>query len=422
MFPPCVTRGLVGDILRTGSLDATVSRDLGEGRYRRCMAVSPPPSPGPELTAAERTRYARHLLLPGFGADAQRRLRGTSVLVVGAGGLGSPVLQYLAAAGVGRIGIADDDVVEETNLQRQVVHRTADVGRPKVDSAAEAVRALNPGVEVVAYAARLEPANVLDIAREHDIVVDGADNFPTRYLTSDACVRLGLPHVWGSIFRFEAQVSVWWASRGPCYRCVFPVPPAAGTVPSCAVGGVLGAMCGVVGSLLAGEAIKVATGVGEPLIGRLLVHDSLRARFDVVPVVRNAACPSCGVPAGAGVAELFAGPDAQPADPPAPVPELDVVEAAALLEFGNDVLLLDVREPGEREVVALDGSLAIPLAELAERVGELPGGRRVLVYCKTGGRSAAAVRLLREQGVDAHNVAGGILDWARRLRPDLPTY
>lgn len=386
------------------------------------MVGEPLLMPGPELTAAERTRYARHLLLPGFGALAQRRLRAAGVLVIGAGGLGAPVLQYLAAAGVGRIGIVDDDVVEETNLQRQVVHRTADVGRAKVDSAAEAVRALNPEVEVTEHALRLGPENVLGVARDYDIVVDGADNFPTRYLASDACVRLGMPHVWGSIFRFEAQLSVWWAGRGPCYRCVFPVPPAPDAVPSCAVGGVLGAMCGVVGSLLAGEVIKVVTGIGEPLVGRLLVHDSLAARFDLVPVSANPGCPSCGQ--DPRPESLPLGIPSVPGRLPeaVPVPEVDVADAAGWLSGPHPPVLLDVREPGEREVVSLDGSVGIPLGELGDRLDELPTDRPVLVYCKTGARSASAVTVLRAGGFDARNVAGGILEWIRRLRPDLPTY
>lgn len=388
------------------------------------MVGQPLIAPGPELTPAERTRYARHLLLPGFGAQAQRRLRAASVLVIGAGGLGSPVLQYLAAAGVGRVGVVDDDVVEETNLQRQVVHATSDVGRLKVESAAESVRALNPDVTVDTYATRLGPDNVLAIAGQHDLVVDGADNFPTRYLASDACVRLGLPHVWGSIFRFEAQLSVWWAGHGPCYRCVFPIPPAEGTVPSCAVGGVLGAMCGVVGSLLAGEVVKVITGVGDPLVGTLLVHDSLSSRFDLVPVAANPRCRSCGPGADpAGVPPGIA-PESERGDraEPVPVPHVGVADAASWLATAEPPVLLDVREPGEREVVALEGSVAIPLGELLARVGDLPAGRPVLVYCKSGGRSADAVRMLRERGVDARNVTGGILEWVRLLRPDLPSY
>lgn len=382
------------------------------------MPLSPLLPPVAELSAAERTRYARHLLLPGFGGLAQRRLRAARVLVIGAGGLGAPVLQYLAAAGVGRIGIVDDDVVEETNLQRQVVHRTSDIGRPKVESAARAVRELNPDVEIVPHRIRLDPTNILDVAAEHDLIVDGADNFPTRYLASDAAVTLGMPHVWGSIFRYEAQLSVWWAGQGPCYRCIFPVPPAEGAVASCAVGGVLGAMCGVVGSLLAGEVIKLITGVGEPLVGRLLVHDSLTSSFDLLPVSANPRCPSCGPeaaltrPLGTPAGQVVTGREA--------VPEVDVGDAARWLSAG--ALLLDVREPGEREVVTLEGSVGIPIDELAGNIGDLPRGVPVLVHCKTGARSAGAVVQLRGAGIDAYNVTGGILEWVRRLRPDLSTY
>lgn len=388
--------------------------------------AAPVVSPGPVLTAAERTRYARHLLLPGFGEDAQRRLRAARVLVVGAGGLGSPVLQYLAAAGVGRLTIVDDDVVDETNLQRQVIHREDSVGHPKVESAAQAVRRLSSQVEVVGLATRLTADNVLEVLAGHDVIVDGADNFPTRYLVSDACARLGLPHVWGSIHRFDAQLSVWWAGRGPCYRCAFPVEPSGDAVPSCAVGGVLGALCGTIGSLMAGEVITLVTGVGEPLVGRILIHDALTASFDVLPVRARPGCPVCGPNADAsrplGTTPDAGGSAASPAAPSEPVPAVSVVEAAARLAGSHPPLLLDVREPGERVVVALDGSVAIPLAELADRLDEVPPDRPVLVHCKTGGRSARATALLRAHGRDATNVEGGILAWIATLRPDLPRY
>ncbi|HEU5241682.1 MAG TPA: molybdopterin-synthase adenylyltransferase MoeB, partial [Ornithinibacter sp.] len=258
------------------------------------MARPPLVPPGPELTAQERTRYARHLLLPGLGTDGQRRLRAARVLVVGAGGLGSPALLYLAAAGVGTIGVVDDDVVETTNLQRQVVHGVADVGRPKTASAAEAVHAISPETEVVEHRERLDAGNALDVVADYDLVLDGADNFPTRYLVGDACARLGVPHVWGSVFRFDGQVSVWWAGEGPCYACVFPHQPPTDAVPSCAVGGVLGAVCAGIGSVMATEAVKLVTGTGEPLVGRLLVHDALRQTWDTLPVAADPGCRVCG--------------------------------------------------------------------------------------------------------------------------------
>ena len=258
------------------------------------MARPPLVPPGPELSPEERTRYARHLILPGLGADGQRRLRAARVLVVGAGGLGSPALLYLAAAGVGTLGVVDDDVVDTTNLQRQVVHGVDDVGRAKVDSAADAVAAVSPATTVVRHRDRLDVVNAMDVLADYDLVLDGADNFPTRYLVGDACARLGIPHVWGSVYRFDGQVSVWWAGEGPCYACVFPVQPPPDAVPSCAVGGVLGAVCASIGSVMATEAVKLVTGSGEPLVGRLLVHDALRQAWDTVPVRADAGCRVCG--------------------------------------------------------------------------------------------------------------------------------
>ena len=258
------------------------------------MARPPLVPPGPELTPEERTRYARHLLLPDVGADGQRRLRAARVLVVGAGGLGSPALLYLAAAGVGTIGVVDDDVVDTTNLQRQVVHGVADVGRAKTESAADAVHAISPDTQVVQHSERLDEATALAVVADYDLVLDGADNFPTRYLVGDACARLGVPHVWGSVYRFDGQVSVWWAGEGPCYACVFPHQPPPDAVPSCAVGGVLGAVCASIGSVMATEAVKLVTGTGEPLVGRLLVHDALRQTWDALPVTADPGCRVCG--------------------------------------------------------------------------------------------------------------------------------
>ncbi len=400
------------------------------------MGLPPLVPPGPELSAAERSRYARHVLLPEVGALGQRRIRAARVLVVGAGGLGSPALLYLAAAGVGRLGVVDDDLVDRTNLQRQVVHADADVGRPKTASAAEAVRALNPEVEVVRHDVRLDRDTALGIIADYDVVLDGADNFPTRYLVGDACARLAIPHVWGSVYRFDGQVSVWFAGHGPCYACVFPQMPAPDSVPSCSTGGVVGAVCASVGSVMVTEALKLVTGIGDPLIGRLLVHDALRQRWEAVPVRADPGCRVCGpaadplrplggmpVRGSAGAAAAHAG--AAPRG--APAPEVSVAELARRLrerDGGTDAfVLLDVREPGEREVVTIPGDLAVPLAAVRAGAHEpLPDGTPVLVYCKSGARSAEAAAILRSRGVAASNVAGGVLAWVREVDPGLPTY
>lgn len=390
---------------------------------------------GAPLAPADRTRYARHLILPGVGDAGQRRLRSARVLVVGAGGLGSPILLYLAAAGVGRLTVVDDDTVDLTNLQRQVVHGVSDVGRPKVHSAVDALRALAPGVEVAPVSERLTPDTVLALVADHDVVVDGADNFPTRYLVGDACARLGVPHVWGSVYQHDAQVSVWWAGEGPCYRCVFPTPPPPGAVPSCSTGGVLGASCGAVGSVMAEEVVKLLVGVGEPLVGRLLLHDAWAQQWSTLRVAADPHCAVCGEAAdvrrplglaveAAPTADTGSGPDVPD------LPSLTVDDLARRLRErdagADDFLLVDVREPGEREVVSIPGALAVPLAQV--RTGEGDGiaqvgtGIPVLVHCKSGARSAEAVRILRERGVEAIDVSGGVLAWVRDIDPSLPTY
>ena len=403
------------------------------------MARPPLVPPGPELTVHERTRYARHLLLPDVGTDGQRRLRAARVLVVGAGGLGSPALLYLAAAGVGTIGVVDDDVVDATNLQRQVVHGVADVGRPKTESAADAVLAISPTTQVVQHTERLDEATALDVIADYDLVLDGADNFPTRYLVGDACARLGVPHVWGSVYRFDGQVSVWWAGEGPCYACVFPHQPAADAVPSCAVGGVLGAVCASIGSVMATEAVKLVTGIGEPLVGRLLVHDALRQTWDALPVTADPGCRVCGSGADAtrplgwatgipaDVEDAGEGGDAG-ADALVARPSVDVGELSALIGAGEvdgrRAVLLDVREAGERAIVTLPGDAWLPVGDVRAGAG-LPGlepQTRVYVYCKSGVRSGEAVDLLRARGVDAVNVEGGVLAWVAQVDPTLPTY
>ncbi|HSO65749.1 MAG TPA: ThiF family adenylyltransferase [Ornithinibacter sp.] len=396
------------------------------------MARPPLVPPGPELTAQQRTRFARHLLLPDLGAEGQRRLRTARVLVVGAGGLGSPALLYLAAAGVGTIGVADDDVVDATNLQRQVVHGIADVGRAKTTSAAEAVHAISPDTRVVEHTDRLDTTNALDVVADYDLVLDGADNFPTRYLVGDACARLGVPHVWGSVFRFDGQVSVWWAGEGPCYACVFPQQPPPDAVPSCAVGGVLGAVCASIGAVMATEAVKLVTGTGESLVGRLLVHDALRQTWDSLPVTADPGCRVCG--SGADATRPLGWATGTPDDledagnAAGGRPTVDVAGLRAVLEAGGldgpRAVLLDVREAGERAVVALPGGAWVPVGEVraGAEVPGLAGDTRVYVYCKTGVRSGEAVDLLRSRGVDAVNVEGGILAWVEQIEPHLPTY
>lgn len=399
--------------------------------------MEPLVEPGPPLPADQLARYSRHLILPGVGQEGQRRLANARVLVVGAGGLGSPVLLYLAAAGVGTIGVVDADVVDSSNLQRQVIHGEPDVGRLKVDSAAERMGELNPRATVRRHAVRLDSSNALEVLGGYDLVLDGTDNFPTRYLVGDACTLLELPQVWGSIFRFDGQVSVFWAGRGPTYRDLFPAPPPAGSVPSCAEGGVFGALCAAVGSVMATEAVKLICGLGEPLLGRLLVFDALamtwreiRVRPDphrapVTGLVDYEAF--CGRPAGEG-------PSRGAADGTgAAGGTIDVHALRELLaarERGDeDFVLVDIREGYERQVVVIPGAVHVPLAELENPDGlarflrEVPAGRRVVLHCKSGGRSARALDLVRGAGrSDAVHVSGGVLAWVREVDPTLRTY
>ncbi|WP_199424964.1 ThiF family adenylyltransferase [Actinotalea solisilvae] len=395
------------------------------------MPVPPLVEPGPELTRAQVERWSRHLLLPQLGALGQRRLRNARVCVVGAGGLGAPVLLYLAAAGVGRIGVVDHDDVELTNLQRQVVHGHADVGRPKTESARDAVLALDPDVDVVLHRVRLDgddPDAVDAVLGEYDLVLDGTDNFPTRYLVNDACVRLGLPEVWASVYRFDAMVAVFWG-RPPAgvaavqLRDLFPEPPAPGTVPSCAEGGVLGALCGQVGSLMATEAVKLLTGVGEPLLGRVLVLDGLASRWTEVPLRGGARAAAPRVPGA--TPDAAPGPDAAHAGPVPVVSATRLAERLAARDRGDDdFLLVDVREPGERDVVAIPGAVPVPLAALlADPAGSVPDAREVVLHCRSGVRSAQAARALAAVGREhvAH-LDGGVLAWVRDVDPSLPTY
>lgn len=390
-------------------------------------SLAPLVPPTGSVDGQARTRYARHLLLPEIGLEGQRRLAAARVLLVGAGGLGSPAGLYLAAAGVGVLGVVDDDVVELTNLQRQILHASADVGVAKVDSAAATLAALNPGVQLRTHPVRLTPENAWEILADYDLVIDGADNFPTRYLVGDVCARLAIPHVWGSVYRFDAQMSVWLAGKGPCYRCVFPDPPPEGSVPSCATGGVLGSVCGAVGSVLATEAVKLITGIGEPLVGRVLVHDGLRQTWGSLAVAARPDCPVCRVDAD------LRRPVGLPAGPGGAVSRDDVagLSAGELAERlrardagGDEFLLLDVRESQEIDIVAISGALSWPLGRL--RDGHLPAeassGIPVIVYCKGGTRSAEAAALLRARGVEATELVGGVLAWVREVDPSLPIY
>ena len=388
--------------------------------------------PRPTLSNQEVARYSRHLIMPEVGMDGQLKLKSASVLCIGAGGLGSPVAMYLAAAGVGRIGLVDFDVVDYSNLQRQIIHGTPDVGRRKLDSARDSLHALNPEVEIETHEVALSSANALDLLGGYDVIVDGTDNFPTRYLVNDACVLLGKPNAYGSIFRFEGQASVFAAKDGPCYRCLYPEPPPPGLVPSCAEGGVLGILPGVIGTIQATEAVKLIIGNGEPLIGRFLVYDALRMRFRELKLRRDPDCPVCGdrptvtelidyeqfcgVAPAAGTVAGDNGTDAAG-------DEATVEQLKARIDRADGVFVLDVREPQEFQICRIPGSTLIPLGDLPKRLGELEGRSEMIVHCKSGVRSAKAVKLLREAGFDgAKNLRGGILRWIDTVDPSLPKY
>ncbi len=381
----------------------------------------------PELSREEILRYSRHLILPDVGLEGQRRLKAARVLLVGAGGLGSPAALYLAAAGVGTLGLVDFDVVDVTNLQRQVLHGTADVGRPKLDSAADRLTDINPHVDLERFETRLTSANALDIIREFDLVVDGTDNFPTRYLVNDACVLAGRPNVYGSIFRFEGQASVFATTDGPCYRCLFREPPPPGLVPSCAEGGVLGVLPGLVGTIQATEAVKLILGIGEPLIGRLLLVDALRAQFRTLTLRRDPSCPACGTRELTTLIdyEEFCGLRGAAAEEVAApvVRELTPREVADKVARGDDFDLIDVREPHEYAIARIAGARLIPLATLPERLDTLDPAREIVVHCKVGGRSARAVRALQAAGFrQVWNLAGGITRWSDDVDPSVPKY
>jgi sulfur-carrier protein adenylyltransferase/sulfurtransferase len=385
----------------------------------------------PELSSEEILRYSRHLIIPEVGMEGQQKLKAARVLLVGTGGLGSPLALYLAAAGVGTLGVVDFDVVDETNLQRQIIHGTSDVGRPKIESARDRIAEINPNVQVIPHETRLTSDNALEIMRDYDVVVDGTDNFPTRYLVNDACALLGKPNVYGSIFRFEGQVSVFWAAKGPCYRCLFREPPPPGMVPSCAEGGVLGVLPGIIGTLQASEAIKVVLGIGQPLIGRLQMFDALAFRWRELKLRKDPNCPVCGE--NPTLTELidyeqFCGiPQARAAEAAeqAEVREMTATQLRDRLERGDRLTIIDVREPHEWRIVNLHerGAKLIPLGEIEDRLPEIDSRDEVVLMCKMGGRSAKAAHQLREAGYDKlWNLRGGILAWSDEVDPAAPKY
>lgn len=376
------------------------------------------------LTPDELARYSRHLILPDVGMEGQLHLKESSVLLVGAGGLGSPLGLYLAAAGVGRIGIVDFDRVDASNLQRQVIHRTADIGRPKLDSARDAIAALNPHVRVEPHPVRLTSANALEIARGYDVVIDGSDNFPTRYLINDTCVLLGKPYVYGSVFRFEGQVAILATKDGPCYRCLFREPPPPGMVPGCAEGGVLGVLPGLVGIIQATEAIKLLLGIGETLAGRLLLVDALTMRFRTLTLSRDPECPACGTRTLTELIdyERFCGLTPEPTSMTDGA-DLTPPELAEKLKRGDDFDLIDVREMHEWNMGHIEGARHIPLGSLAQATAELDPSREIVVYCKSGGRSGRAKAHLVASGFGrVRNLLGGVLRWSDEVDPRMPTY
>jgi len=377
------------------------------------------------LAPEEITRYSRHLTLPEVGLAGQLRLRAARVLVVGAGGLGSPVAMYLAAAGVGRLGLVDFDVVEASNLQRQLLYGSQDVGRPKLERARERIREINPLVEVEVHPVRLRADNALALLDPYDVILDGTDNFATRYLVNDACVLLGKPNVYGSIFRFEGQVSVFWSRRGPCYRCLYPEPPPPGAVPSCAEGGVLGVLPGVIGTLQATEAIKLLLGRGRPLVGRLVLFDALEMRFREVSLRKDPACPACGERATLReLTDTVATCEVDlPRDETGRSVEVEPLALRQRLDGGTPPLLLDVRTPEEWAICRIEGATWIPLQDLPRRTDELDSGREIVVYCHVGARSARAVDYLRSRGFTrVSNLTGGIRAWAATVDPSMPSY
>jgi molybdopterin/thiamine biosynthesis adenylyltransferase/rhodanese-related sulfurtransferase len=392
--------------------------------------VSLPPlvEPADGLSVDEVKRYSRHLIIPDVGMTGQKRLKNAKVLVVGAGGLGSPALLYLAAAGVGTLGIVDFDVVDESNLQRQIIHGVSDIGKPKAESARDSIQEINPYVEVILHEERLDSDNALDIFRPYDLIVDGTDNFATRYLVNDACVLLNKPYVWGSIYRFDGQASVFWAEYGPCYRCLYPEPPPPGMVPSCAEGGVLGVLCASIGSIQVTEAIKVITGIGDPLVGRLMIYDALEMSYRSVKVRKDPECPVCGK--NPTITELidyeaFCGAVSDEAQEAVQGSTITAKDLKNMMDNDENIFLVDVREPNEYEIVSIPGATLIPKGEFLSGAAleKLPQDKRIVLHCKSGARSAEALAVVKDAGFsDAVHVGGGVLAWVNQVDPSLPTY
>ncbi len=396
------------------------------------MILPPLVEPAESLSVDEVRRYSRHLIIPDVGMSGQKRLKNARVLCVGAGGLGSPALLYLAAAGVGTLGIVEFDEVDESNLQRQVIHGQSDIGRSKAQSARDSVKEINPYVTVNLHEERLDSTNVMELFAQYDLIVDGTDNFATRYLVNDAAVLLGKPYVWGSIYRFDGQASVFWAEHGPCYRCLYPEPPPPGMVPSCAEGGVLGVLCASIGSIQVTEAIKLLTGIGDNLLGRLMVYDALDMNYRQVKIRKDPNCAVCGE--NPTVTELidyeaFCGTISEEAAEAARDSTITVVQLKAMLDARDagedDFVLIDVREPGEFEIVSIPGAILIPKGEFLDgsALERLPNDKRVILHCKVGGRSAEALAVVKGAGFsDATHVGGGILQWVAQIEPDKPSY
>ena len=392
------------------------------------MSLPPLVERAAELTVDEVRRYSRHLIIPDVGMTGQKRLKNAKVLCVGAGGLGSPALLYLAAAGVGTLGIVDFDVVDESNLQRQVIHGQSDIGRSKAESARDSIREINPYVNVIVHKERLDSDNAMQIFADYDLIVDGTDNFATRYLVNDACVLLGKPYVWGSIYRFDGQASVFWAEYGPCYRCLYPEPPPPGMVPSCAEGGVLGVLCASIGSIQVNEAIKLITGIGEPLAGRLMIYDALEMTYRSVKVRKDPECPVCGK--NPTVTELidyeeFCGAVSEEAQEAAAGSTITARQLKDMQDADENIFLVDVREPNEYEIVSIPGSVLIPKGEFLSGAAleRLPQDKRVVLHCKSGARSAECLAIVKNAGFsDAVHVGGGVLSWVATIDPSLPSY
>lgn len=401
-----------------------------EATPREPIVTLPPlVEPAAELTTDEIRRYSRHLIIPDVGVAGQKRLKHARVLCVGAGGLGSPALMYLAAAGVGTLGVVDFDTVDESNLQRQIIHGQSDIGRSKAESARASVAEINPYVRVVVHETALDRENVREIFAQYDLIVDGTDNFATRYLVNDAAVLLGKPYVWGSIYRFDGQAAVFWAEHGPCYRCLYPEPPPPGMVPSCAEGGVLGVLCASIGSIQVTEAIKLLTGVGEPLVGRLTVYDALEMAYRTIRVRKDPDCVLCGPNATQTDLledyEDFCGAVSPEAQLAAAGATITAAELAEWRDAGKDPLVVDVREPAEYEIVRIPDSTLIPVGEFrsGEALARLPQDRQLVLYCKSGVRSAEALAAVKDAGFrDAVHLQGGVIAWIKQVDPSLPVY